>query len=100
MPTNLGRRQNVDPSQLVVYSKDIKIEERRSPNPSATAPYCIHMQIMNDGTASPLQDDNGSPQTVELIEAPPSPGMKMHKRKDLWEREESVDACQCEWVNS
>ncbi|KAL8638832.1 MAG: hypothetical protein Q9228_004051 [Teloschistes exilis] len=100
MPTNLGRRQNVDPSQLVVYSKDIKIEERRSPNPSATTPYCVHMQIMNDGTASPLQDENGSPQTVELIEAPPSPGMKMRKRKDLWEREESADACQCEWVNS
>ncbi|KAL8665100.1 MAG: hypothetical protein Q9202_002500 [Teloschistes flavicans] len=102
VPTSsLRRRQNVDPSQLAGYSKDIKIEERRSPTPTDPSPYCVQMQIMNDNSAQELPPNaSGRRQIITLTETAPSNSMRMHKRSDLWERDDSTNACQCEWVNS
>ncbi|KAI4260784.1 MAG: hypothetical protein L6R42_003894, partial [Xanthoria sp. 1 TBL-2021] len=65
----LQKRTIIDPSQLAAYSKDIKIEERRTPG-TVPAPYCVRMQIMNDGSASPVTDESGSLLTIGLEETP------------------------------
>ncbi|KAL8798963.1 MAG: hypothetical protein Q9182_006241 [Xanthomendoza sp. 2 TL-2023] len=101
---SFGKRQSIDPSQLAAYSKDIKIEERRAPNTSP-APYCVHMQIMNDGTASPIPDANGSPQTIRLIETAATYDAKVgaphiRKRGAFWERNASDNRCECEWLSN
>ncbi|KAL8820484.1 MAG: hypothetical protein Q9223_001314 [Gallowayella weberi] len=101
---SIGKRQSIDPSQLAAYSKDIKIEERRAPNTSP-APYCVHMQIMNDGTASPIPDVNGNPETIQLIETAATYDAKVaaphaRKRGALWERDASDNRCECEWLSN
>lgn len=103
MPTGSSRkRQTSDPDQLAAYSKDVKIEERRDPN-NGIQPYCVHMQIMNDGTAQPLPEPS-----ITLTETEPDYDQSNYqsnrlrqKRGDLWEREDSsTSACECEWVSS
>ncbi|KAL8698771.1 MAG: hypothetical protein Q9224_001701 [Gallowayella concinna] len=101
---SVEKRQTISPSQLAAYSKDIKIEERRAPN-TLPAPYCVHMQIMNDGTASPIPDENGNPQTIQLIETPSTydGSVETHniqKRGAFWERDPSDNKCECEWLSS
>ncbi|KAL8732890.1 MAG: hypothetical protein Q9166_002491 [cf. Caloplaca sp. 2 TL-2023] len=103
---SLEKRQSIDPSQLAAYSKDIKIEERRAPN-TVPSPYCVHMQIMNDGTASPIPDDSGNPQTIQLVETPSTydddadqPTTQKGKRENLWQRDPPRSACECEWASN
>ncbi|KAL8670390.1 MAG: hypothetical protein Q9168_005072 [Polycauliona sp. 1 TL-2023] len=79
------KRALVDPTQLAAYSKDIKIEERRSPQ-TDPAPYCVHMQIMNDGSASPLADENGNTATIQLLETPSTYDTRKGKRARLGKR--------------
>ncbi|KAL9592824.1 MAG: hypothetical protein Q9179_006333 [Wetmoreana sp. 5 TL-2023] len=100
MPTApVQKRQGMDPTQLAAYSKDVKIEERR-PSTTTTPPYCIQMQIMNDGTASPISDDNGKPVMIQLSEIPPDYDTNRPNRRDLWDRDASDGGCKCEWVSS
>lgn len=102
IPTSLvERRQAPDPSQLAVYPKDVKIEERRDPN-TATQPYCVHMQIMNDWTAKPLPEP-----VVSLTENEPDDDQVVaqithnkDKRGNSWEGNSATSACECEWVSS
>lgn len=99
VPTgSLQKRQSVDPAQLTAYSKIVKIEERRPPS-TVSPPYCVHMQIMNDGTANPIPDESGKPLTIQLSETPPTYDGSMHKRNDLWERDDPTSGCECEWVS-
>ncbi|KAL8947066.1 MAG: hypothetical protein Q9222_006614 [Ikaeria aurantiellina] len=107
-PTGIvEKRQASDASPYAVYSKDIKIEERRAPGTSPP-PYCVQMQIMNDGTAQPLPDPNGQPWTVQLDEIQPGSDGSMsqdssgsQKRGNVWERDStSAGSCECEWINS
>ncbi|KAL8849746.1 MAG: hypothetical protein Q9221_005290 [Calogaya cf. arnoldii] len=103
---SLRKRTFIDPSQLAAYSKDIKIEERRAPN-TDPAPYCIHMQVMNDGSASPITDEMGDPETVELVETlsiygpgVDQPDARKETRSRLLEREASAGNCECEWISN
>ncbi len=100
------KRTIIDPGHLAAYSKDIKIEERRVPN-TVPAPYCVHMQVMNDGTASPIADENGNPATIQLIESSSTydldvnqPHAQKDKRTSLWERDPSAGICECEWASN
>ncbi|KAL8837583.1 MAG: hypothetical protein Q9170_002460 [Blastenia crenularia] len=100
---SVQKRQPLDPSQLAAYPKDVKIEERRDPN-VVLQPYCVHMQIMNDGTASPLADEP----IFQLNEDEPGDGQgvltrgirREEKRGNLWERDSGTSACECEWLSS
>ncbi|KAL9602335.1 MAG: hypothetical protein Q9219_001901 [cf. Caloplaca sp. 3 TL-2023] len=99
MPTEpIRKRETADPSQLLAYSKDVKIEERRDPN-VVTEPYCVHMQIMNDGSAQPLPEP-----IISLLEDEPddypimTPGDERKAKRDgLWARHSATSACECEW---
>ncbi|KAL8917147.1 MAG: hypothetical protein Q9208_008116 [Pyrenodesmia sp. 3 TL-2023] len=104
MPTDvIERRYTSEPSQLTAYSKIVKMVERRDPN-LHSQPYCVHMQIMNDGTAQPLPEPS-----VTIAEIPPDYDQDNHqairqlaKRWNVWERgdsDSSTSACQCEWVS-
>ncbi|KAL8716270.1 MAG: hypothetical protein Q9220_000175 [cf. Caloplaca sp. 1 TL-2023] len=103
----VDKRQVSNPSSYAAYSKDVKIEERRAPG-TQPPPYCVHMQIMNDGTANPIGDENGQPITVQLEEIQPGSdgsvsqdGSGGRKRGNLWERgPSSTSSCECEWINS
>lgn len=97
----VNRRYAVDPSQMAEYPRDVKIEERRDPN-NVIQPYCVHMQIMNDGTAQPLPDED----IVSLNEYKPDdddvrprPSSIKEKRGNIWERNSATSACECEWVS-
>ncbi|KAL8998717.1 MAG: hypothetical protein Q9169_002272 [Polycauliona sp. 2 TL-2023] len=98
-PDTLRKRLLVDPTKLAAYSKDIKIVERRN---SATdpAPYCVHMQIMNDGSAQPVPDEIGNPATIELIETSPTYETRKEKRAKPWQRGATGDGCECEWISN
>ncbi|KAL8768647.1 MAG: hypothetical protein Q9209_005206 [Squamulea sp. 1 TL-2023] len=103
---SLRKRTMVDPTQLAAYSKDIKIEERRAPD-TDPAPYCVHMQIMNDGTASAINDESGSPVTIQLLETASTynsgadqPDKQKERRASFWERDPSTGKCECEWSSN
>ena len=96
---SLRKRSSVDPSELVAYSKVVKIEERRPSEPTSP-PFCQQMQIMNDGTASPLADDYGSPNIISLEEMPPQYERMMRRRDGFVERDNTLRGCECEWVSS
>lgn len=104
MPTAvMGRRSASEPSQLTAYSKIVKMVERRDAS-LHSQPYCVHMQIMNDGTAQPLPEPS-----VTIAEIPPDYNQDNHqairqraKRRNVWERgdpDSSTSACECEWVS-
>ena len=95
------------------FSKVLKLEERRGPQ--RQQPYCQQMQIMNDGTASPITiPPSGNLNTVNLDEdepvqqnrlsRPSSPPLQGRRRSNV-ERRRGVggaflaSACQCQWLN-
>ncbi|KAL8716544.1 MAG: hypothetical protein Q9225_006137 [Loekoesia sp. 1 TL-2023] len=100
IPTGfVGRRQAPDPSQLEVYPKDVKVEERRDPN-TDVQPYCVHMQIMNDWTAQRLPEEP----VVSLTENEPDDDQAVaqitqnkEKRGNSWGGNSATSACECEW---
>ena len=82
----------------------IKLEERRN-NPSQR-PYCQKMQIMNDGTPSPLTDSAGKPIMHWFNETEPDVSNGLDNRRRSWiknfsrmsKRDISAnDGCQCQW---
>ncbi|KAI4192439.1 MAG: hypothetical protein LQ346_004309 [Caloplaca aetnensis] len=104
MPTDvMQRRYDSDPSQLTAYPKIVKMVERRDAS-LHSQPYCMHMQIMNDGTAQPLPEPS-----VTLTEIPPDYDQDNHQALrerargwNIWERgdsDSSTSACECEWVS-
>ncbi|MCJ1262946.1 hypothetical protein MMC22_002816 [Lobaria immixta] len=88
------------------YPKVVKLEERRNTQISIPQPYCQKMQIMDDGTTSPLHDDNGKRIIQYLNETEPEILNGSHKRRRSWfeilstlgKRATSADSgCQCQW---
>ncbi|KAI4123554.1 MAG: hypothetical protein LQ338_005207 [Usnochroma carphineum] len=97
---SMHKRQTPDPSELSAYTKVVKIEERRDPD-VVLQPYCVHMQIMNDGTAQPLPEPSitltaTEPEDDESNYQP----SRLRRRGPLFERDSSTSACECEWVSS
>ena len=106
---SLHNRQAMDSP----FSKVLKLEERRGPQ--RQQPYCQQMQIMNDGTASPITiPPSGSFNTVNLDEdepvqqnrlSRPSSLPSQERRRSTVERRRGVggaflaSACQCQWLN-
>jgi hypothetical protein len=102
------------------FPKIVKVEERRIPEGSlAVPPYCVQMQIMNDGQASPVLNSTGLPTTIYINETEPtfatmgSGSKRSMPSKDLWGRDDelserdavlverqSSSLCSCEWLVS
>ncbi|KAL9027419.1 MAG: hypothetical protein Q9196_004050 [Gyalolechia fulgens] len=97
---SMEKRNTTDPLQLPAYPRDVKIEERRDPG-VVLQPYCVHMQIMNDGSAQPLPDEDIISLTEykpDDDEVGPQPTSDKEKRGYLWERSSATSACECEWL--
>ena len=87
-------RHNAMPSSMNYYPKMVKMEERRNYD-NEIPPYCQKMQIMNDGSAQPVDDRQ------ELDENQPS---SMKRREwfgmlSFASKRDSVKGCQCNWMN-
>ena len=108
-PPSLKNRQ----ATAIPLPKVIKLEERRGPR--RVNPYCQQMQIMNDGTASPITiAPSGQLNIVDLTEEEPaqqkglagpnqSPSQQ-NRRSYSGNRHPDRDnflasACQCQWLN-
>lgn len=95
------KRQDTSPPS---FPNVMKFEERRNTlNPT---PYCQKMQIMNDGTPSPLPDSSGHPIIYYLNETEPDVSNSLHNRRRSWieifssvsRRGTSANGgCQCQW---
>lgn len=89
------------------YPKIVKIEERRvSEGSQSVEPYCIQMQIMNDGSASPVSQ-NGVVNTIYLNETEPDYSLMDERAVRLWgegespspvRERQSQSSCGCEWL--
>lgn len=97
------KRQDTSPPN---YPKVVKLEERRNTQ-NGPPPYCQRMQIMNDGTPSPLPDSSGKPIIYNLTETEPVDGH--YKKRRSWfeilstmvKRDTSTKGeCQCQWIIS
>jgi hypothetical protein len=94
---------NIVPGMLEGYPKVVKLEERRIPAVGALPPYCVKMQIDEDGSASPYQDpdNNGSQDVLSLNETEPSESPPPAKRNlpgtGLVDRQ-TLRMCQCVWL--
>ena len=96
------KRQNTGSA---TFPNVIKVEERRNTlNPQP--PYCQKMQIMNDGTPSPLTDGAGNLIFHPLNETEPDVSNGLDNRRRSWigifgsmrKRDASADdGCQCQW---
>ncbi|KAL8935449.1 MAG: hypothetical protein Q9216_005416 [Gyalolechia sp. 2 TL-2023] len=96
---SVEQRSTKDPSQLPAYPRDVKIEERRDPS-TVLQPYCVHMQIMNDGSAQPLPEEDIISLTEykpDSDEVRPQQTPDKDKRGDLRQRNSATSACECEW---
>lgn len=96
------KRQDTSPPN---YPNLVKLEERRNTR-IETQPYCQKMQIMNDGTPSPLPDESGKPIIRYLNETEPSIPNGPYKSRRRWfeilstlgKRDASPNVgCQCQW---
>jgi len=98
-----------DPQAIrLPFPKVLKLEERRGPERSQ--PYCQQMQIMNDGTASPVTiAPQGDFNIVNLDEEEPmlhnrvARAPEQRRRSDVEKRNYKGDflgsACRCQWLN-
>lgn len=102
--TRNHKRQVTSPPSK--YPKVVKLEERRNTQIDIPTPYCQKMQIMNDGTPSPLSDHTGKLIIQYLNETEPEIPNGLHKRRGSWfeilstigKRGTSADSgCQCQW---
>lgn len=84
------------------YPQVIRMEERRIPSNNAVQPYCIQMQILNNGQASPVTNSTGDMQIIYIVEDE-STSSEQTKRNlsKLSERDDGSDtSCRCVWVAS
>lgn len=90
------------------FPKVLKLEERRGPGRSQ--PYCQQMQIMNDGTASPITIaphgdlnivnlDEEEPMEQNRVARPPEQRRRSDMEKRLYQSYFLGSACQCQWLN-
>jgi hypothetical protein len=107
---NNRRGVSNDPNINPTYPLVVKVEEKRKSS-NAISPYCQQYQVLNDGTAGPLMDDDGNPIMEYLVEMEPSqPSRRRHSRR--WEnnfgtgfgalrRRGTIDNsnCYCEWIS-
>lgn len=85
-------------NQLQYYPLVVKLEERRVPTNGVGA-YCQKMQVLNDGTAGIVTDDDGNAVTFLLDEVDPAYGAyksagvagKRSVARDV------TGGCRCEW---
>lgn len=93
----------------------LKLEERRIPEGElAIVPYCVQMQILNDGSAAPVMNSTGQPVTIYINETEPTFASMSSKRSVILydtedssmmaprfiEKRQSSTSCSCEWVAS
>lgn len=109
-PHHNRRGVSNDPNINPTYPRVVKVEEKRKSS-NAISPYCQQYQVLNDGTAGPLMDDDGNPIMEYLAEMEPSPpSSRRHSRR--WEndfgagfwalrRRGTIDNsnCCCEWIS-
>ncbi len=92
---------NTVPGMLEGYPKVVKIVERRIPA-GAHLPYCVKMEIQQDGSALPWLDSNGLSVVLYLNETEPSLPASSAKRSlpgtELVQRQ-GVRMCQCQWFS-
>ncbi|GAB7351414.1 hypothetical protein MBLNU459_g2085t2 [Dothideomycetes sp. NU459] len=81
--------------QLAPFGYVVKIEERRIQD--SPSPYCVKMQILNDGTANVVPDANGNPITINLSES--DPGYSAYQSAGLTRKRTDTVAggCHCQW---
>lgn len=106
-PTETGSSYQLRQATGLPFPKVLKLEERRGPRRLPSA--CQQKQILYDGTAASLPEDDESPTSINLDErepAPPQKGVFDPGRSELEERQQHhrmgpflASACQCQWVN-
>ena len=82
-------------STLAKFPFLVKLEERRVEN--SPQPYCQQYQVLDNGQANWLPDENGKPIVIDLDEQDPDyqggdNGSKMRKRG-------VPNACHCQWMS-
>lgn len=92
----------------------MKLEERRIPEGDlAISPYCVQMQILDNGLASPLMNTTNQPVTIYINETEPTFASMSSKRSIMLyadeasllaersiEERQSATSCSCEWIAS
>lgn len=99
-PARKAKRQADYWATLPVFPYVVKLEERRLPN-NPIQPYCQKYQILNNGQANYVQDDDGNPIIVYLQEQDPtfsayeSAGIASSKQR----RGTIPGSCHCQWMS-
>ena len=102
------------PQWVPPYPRVIKIEERRLMD-NAIKPYCIQMQVLDDGGINSVPDSSGNPITIQLDEYEPpaqnsvqlGPKKRETRSNDFFASEgdemrkrQSESDCHCEWLST
>lgn len=87
-------------SHLPLFPYLVKLEERRLPN-NPIAPYCQQYQILDNGNANWVGDNDGNPIRVELTELDPnySDANIITTTKRRTRRQNTPNACHCQWMS-
>lgn len=90
---------------LTPYPKLVRVEERRvtgasGDDPNAVRPYCLKMQILNNGQASPIPDaTTGALQYLYINETETDGGLLSRRAfENLFERD--AQTCNCVWLST
>ncbi|KXS97184.1 hypothetical protein AC578_855 [Pseudocercospora eumusae] len=86
-------------NQLDVFPYLFKLEERRLPNNPIT-PYCQQYQILDNGKANWVGDDNGEPIIIDLDEEDPS--FSAYESAGIASKNSKrgiAGSCHCQWMS-
>lgn len=87
---------------LPVFPYKVKLEERRLPN-NPNRPYCQQYQILNNGQANFVTDDDGNPIIVYLNEVDPSfsayESAGIASASSKRRRGTVPGSCHCQWMS-
>ncbi|KAG9248733.1 hypothetical protein BJ878DRAFT_309636 [Calycina marina] len=99
MPTQSGSFEDTQ-DILPRYPKQVKLEERRVPQTSTVAPYCVQFITNSDGSYEPILNALGNPTTITLQEYDPVAKSTMDARDVFGSlNSRATDSeCGCEWV--
>lgn len=109
---NWCKPNTTDPwARLDLYPLVVMVEERRMPG-NTIQPYCVKMQVADDGTSSPLLDNTGAQTVVHLTESGPNLnayasvyGQPTQEKRSQSSTHAIVNkalvsgACHCQWVS-
>lgn len=84
-------------TQLPKFPFLVKLEERRVEG--APTPYCQQYQILDNGHANWISDDNGKPVIVQLDEQDPDYDRGARTPNRMMQRRSVPNACHCQWMS-